>query len=45
MRALLRAGVVSLETGEDHLAVIAFDHDPQGQSADFRPALPLRFRF
>ncbi len=45
VRALHRAGVVSFETGNDHLAQIEFDHGSQGQSADFRPALPLHFRW
>jgi hypothetical protein len=45
VRALHQAGVVSFETGNDHQAEIEFDHDSQGQSADFRPLLPLRFRW
>jgi hypothetical protein len=45
VRALHQAGVVSFETGNDHLAEIEFDHASQGQSADFRPLLPLRFRW
>ena len=45
VRALQRAGVVSFESGNDHLAEIEFDHGSQGQSADFRPLLPLRFRW
>ena len=45
VRALHQAGVVSFETGNDHLAEIEFDHARQGQSADFRPLLPLRFRW
>jgi hypothetical protein len=45
VRALQRAGVVSFETGNEHLAEIEFDHGSKGQSADFRPLLPLRFRW
>ena len=45
VRALQQAGVVSFETGDDHLAEIEFDHGSQGQSADFLPLLPLRFRW
>ena len=45
VRALQRAGVVSFESGNDHLAEIEFDHASQGQSADFRPLLPLRYRW
>jgi len=37
--------VVEIESGNDHLAEIEFDHGSQGQSADFRPLLPLRFRW
>ena len=45
VHALQRAGVVSFESGNDHLAEIEFDHASQGQRADFRPLLPLRFRW
>ena len=45
VRTLQRAGVVSFESGNGHLAEIEFDHGSQGQSADFRPLLPLRFRW
>lgn len=45
VRALYQAGVVSFETGDDHLAEIEFDHASQGQSVDFRPLVPLRFRW
>jgi hypothetical protein len=45
VRTLQRAGVVSFESGNDHLAEIEFDRASQGQSADFRPLLPLRFRW
>lgn len=45
VRALRQVGVLSLETGNDHLAEIEFDHACQGKSVDFRPSLPLRFRW
>jgi hypothetical protein len=45
VRALQQAGDVSFETGNDHQAEIEFDHASQGQSTDFRPLLPLRFRW
>jgi len=45
VRALQRAGAVSFGAGEEHLAEIEFDRGSQGQSADFRPALPLRIRW
>jgi Glyoxalase-like domain len=45
MRALHQAGIVSFEMGSDHLAEIEFDHAAQDQSADFRPLMPLRFRW
>ena len=45
VRALHRAGVVSFERGDDHLAEIEFDGAAQGRSADFRPVVPLRFRW
>jgi hypothetical protein len=45
VHALNRAGVVSFEMGNHHLAEIEFDHGSQGQSVDFRTSLPLRFRW
>ena len=45
VRTLQRAGVVSFESCNEHLAEIEFDHGSKGQSADFRPLLPLRFRW
>ena len=44
-RSAQGAGLVSFGTGGEHLAKIEFDHGVQGQSADFRPVLPLRFRW
>ncbi len=43
-RALHRAGIASFDMGSEHLVEIEFDRGSQGQSADFRPALPLRLR-
>ena len=45
VRALHQAGVVSYETGNEHLAEIEFDRASDGQSVDFRPLMPLRFRW
>lgn len=45
VRAVQGAGLVSFSTGGEHLAEIEFDHGGQGQSADFGPVLPLRFRW
>ena len=45
LRALHRAGVVSFDAGEDHLAEIEFDRASRGQCADFQPDLPLHFRW
>ena len=45
MPELQRAGVASFERGNDHLAEIELDRGSRGQSADFRPLLPLRFRW
>jgi hypothetical protein len=45
VRMLHRAGVVSFEEGNAHLAETEFDRGSQGRSADFRPLLPLCFRW
>jgi hypothetical protein len=45
VQAVQGAGLTSFGTGSEHLAEIEFDHGSQGQSADFRPVLPLRFRW
>ena len=44
-RALQSACPISLTFGDDHLADVEFDHANRGMSADFRPSLPLRFRW
>jgi hypothetical protein len=45
VRAVQGAGLVSFGTDDEHLAEIEFDHGGRGQSDDFRPVLPLRFRW
>jgi hypothetical protein len=42
-RAVQQTGSISF--GSEHLADVEFDHGEQGQSEDFRPTLPLRFRW
>jgi hypothetical protein len=44
-RAVQQTGSVSFGSGSEHLAEVEFDHGEQGQSQDFRPTLPLRFRW
>jgi hypothetical protein len=44
-RAVLAACPVTLTEGTEHLAEITFDGGGQGQGADFRPSLPLVFRW
>lgn len=36
---------VELVEGDEHLVQIGFDHERNGQSHDFRPTLPLAFRW
>jgi hypothetical protein len=43
--AVQREGPISFDLGEDHLAKFEFDHADQERSTDFRPALPLLFRW
>ena len=45
VRAVHQTSSVSFGGGSEHLAEVEFDHGGQGQSADFRPTLPLRFRW
>jgi len=45
VRRLHKAGVVCFDAGEDHLAEIEFDHASEAQSGDFRPLVPLRYRW
>jgi hypothetical protein len=44
-RAVQQTSSVSFGSGSEHLAEVEFDHGEQGQSQDFRPTLPLRFRW
>lgn len=45
LRAIERAGLVSTATGADHLLEIGFDGEGRGYRHDFRPRLPLVFRW
>ena len=45
LRAIVDAGLVSLEAGSRYLLEIGFDGEAQGRVADFQPALPLVFRW
>lgn len=45
LAAVERAGWVQFEPDQAHLAEVTFDQASQGQVADFRPALPLIFRW
>ena len=40
-----RLGLVQLSQGPEYLAELGFDGESQGQQADFRPSLPLVFRW
>lgn len=42
---LEQAGVVGVAAGESHLAEVTFDEGTQGRAHDFRPRLPLLFRW
>jgi hypothetical protein len=43
--AMARAGVISLETGREHVLEMEFDGNLNGNRADFGPELPLVFRW
>jgi hypothetical protein len=43
--AVLRTGVVRRRTGVGHLIELGFDGELKGQVADFRPSLPIVFRW
>jgi hypothetical protein len=45
LRGLTGAGMVRVRKGADYVAELAFDGESQGQKMDFRPMLPLVFRF
>ena len=44
-RVAVENGILSIREGTEHLLEIEFDSDRRGQTADFRPHLPLTFRF
>jgi hypothetical protein len=43
LQALVQAGHMSLDSGDEHLLEVAFDEESHGRRADFRPELPLVF--
>jgi hypothetical protein len=43
LRAIVNSGLGSLGAGAKYLLEIGFDGEPQGETADFQPALPLIF--
>lgn len=43
--ALAKAGIVALRVGETHLMEVVFDGGSAGRREDFRPELPLVFRW
>lgn len=45
MSAAAASGVVQFRVRPDYLVEIGFDHESRGQQADFRPLLPLAFRW
>jgi len=44
-RFAMEVGVITTRTGLEPLLEVEFDHARREGSADFRPLLPLRFRF
>jgi hypothetical protein len=45
MTAVMDAGLARLRAGPEYLVELGFDGEAQGQLADFRPLLPLLFRW
>ena len=43
--AVTSAGLAQLRTGSEYLVELGFDGESRGQQADFRPLLPLLFRW
>jgi len=43
--AMVRAGVIALDSGDAHLMEVEFDRGAQGGAKDLRPALPLILRW
>jgi hypothetical protein len=44
-RAVARAGILTMAPATEHLLEMTFDGGPQGRGKDFRPDLPLVFRW
>jgi hypothetical protein len=45
LKAIAEAGLVGLGSGEEYLMEIGFDGEHETKAMDFRPALPLVFRW
>jgi hypothetical protein len=45
LRVLIGAGHVQLRQGEECIAILGFDGQSQGATRDFRPVLPLMFKW
>jgi len=45
LEAVSRAGLVRIRIGETYLMELGFDGEMHGRVADFRPTLPLLFRW
>ena len=43
--AIQTENLVTFKTGKEHLAEIEFDRGIQGKTIDYRPTLPLQFRW
>jgi hypothetical protein len=43
--AMTHAGVISSDAGSEHLLELEFDGNRQAKRADFRPDLPLVFKW
>ena len=44
-RSIIQSEYLSIVEGEHHLFEMGFDHETQGRSHDFRPLLPLLFKW
>jgi hypothetical protein len=45
LQATERIGLAAFISGQSHLVEVVFDHEKQGKFKDFRPELPMRFRW
>lgn len=45
LAAVTGPGLAQARAAKDYLVELGFDGEPLGQQADFRPLLPLRFRW